>query len=152
MKTTILVFLFFFGEMITGLQNDGKSMDNFNAQKGEIAVTITYGSRSGCFGSGPCRVEEGTKADMEQSGLSGMATGYMSLVKNDRLILRVSRNSMDKKTYLQQFRKGVFYVPKSIDIPDEVSAQFNVKEQKIKLPKGNFPVSESKDGFIYIAF
>jgi hypothetical protein len=113
----------------------------------EVPVMITYGTRTGCFGSGPCRIEE-VEAETEiPIGLSGAGFGWLSTDKHGRLTLRLDKNSMDRATQQLQFGSGFFHIPKDLiwDAPSRFSHSESIP---CRLPKGSYKVKELKQYYI----
>lgn len=117
--------------------------------EGEVPVMITYGARTGCFGSGPCRIEEAEEEVEIPQELSGAAFGWISLNKAGRVVLRIHKPSMDLSTRRLQFGSGYFQVP--IDFPLEGSLkgiQAESGNPLYRLPKGRYPVKELKQYYL----
>lgn len=104
------------------------------AAENEVGVVLTYGARSGCFGSGPCRIE---LADGEPYvKQEGMAQGLLRYTGQGRLVLSIEAASMMPATVDRQLGKGQLELPQAFQVPAGLLQALHVPDTALWLPPG----------------
>ncbi len=109
-----------------------RNWDNKAAES--VGVVLTYGARSGCFGSGPCRIELADGQPYVKQ--EGMARGALSYTPQGRLALSIEAASMTPATSQAQLGKGRFELPEPFKVPAELLQALNVPDTVLWLPPG----------------
>lgn len=119
MKTLQLLLVFFICFSGAPLPSPQPAEHLNEESRNPVAVDVTYGSRSGCFGSGPCRIEE---SDGQAKRISeGTARGVIWIGPDGKLVLKIDKNSMTKSTREKHFGQDYFEVPLAYSLPAKVS-------------------------------
>ncbi len=113
-------------------------------------VVLEYGSRSGCFGSGPCRMEldaGGSNYVVQE----GQGRGEVWLNGAGKLVLSVESASMTANTRSAQFGTGYFELPDPFLVPEAVMTALGQQGVQLMIPAGTYPVVEA-NGYLEVVF
>ncbi|NUQ26543.1 MAG: hypothetical protein HUU34_21570 [Saprospiraceae bacterium] len=140
--TVSLLLVFAFGSLFAGRFQPAAPVTQ--------GVVLEYGSRAGCFGTGPCRMQLDA-AGSNYTVQEGQGRGEVRLNNAGKLVLSLDSASMTSTTVEAQFGAGYFEVPEPFQVPEEVLTALGQQGVQMLIPAGEYAVVAS-NGYLEVVF